>query len=847
MKYGYFKMEDEILSQKKSIWKKLLPYFMTGMLTGITLIIMLYALKIYPFGDKAYLWADADQYFGIESYFGSLLGKNDIFYSWGNVLGGNALAELAYYSFSPFNVIFILFHDHMIFAAHFVAYIKIIASALAFCYCLLSTCDEKNILIKATLSTCYAFMGYMVFYGWNTSWMDGVILLPLMYVGIRKIIQNKNIFLYVFSLAVAVISNFYIGFMLCIGSFILYVVQLLLSDGKFADNIKKSFIKYMFASLVGVGISAFLLIPTYLGLPSDRSLTIFDLFKDMSFNTTPAEILSGLFTGQSNTLKENAPLIYVGMFVLILDILFFINKKISFRKKTVYSAVILIFFISFENSFINQIWHGLSKNHCFNYRYSFLLSFVLLLIAWETCQVLKEELPPKEDLLKAVLILGVILAFVIQNASDKINILGISLDILLILIFITAFSLKNLRVRKATAAILSCGVVVSLACNGYFYLKDIRMQSCNTYGTNKAMMENATETINDDSFYRMDKSFSLGRCDTNLFDYNGVSNYASTENVENLKFLKKLGVRHKWMWAKYTTNTPLATEALLGFRYILTNRENAKGYEAIGEGDGIKYYRNQYALPVLFPVNDFENFDLDELNDFQLLNQIWASINGLQEDIFTPNTVSNTSHDGENQLTVTVENTGSLYLLIPSRSSYNSFKVTGAGREREIRYDDASEVYYIGEFDRGESLDISFAAKDGNFDLDSISCYTENKDIIYQNSQLVNQQNLSIEEKSSSHLIMSYSGKSSNIATTIPYDEGWTVYDNGKKLTIEKNWNNFLAFQLDDADEHNIELVYRPTGFGIGSKITIFSIVLLILFEILNLNTIKNRLRKKRA
>lgn len=131
--------------------------------------------------------------------------------------------------------------------------------------------------------------------------------------------------------------------------------------------------------------------------------------------------------------------------------------------------------------------------------------------------------------------------------------------------------------------------------------------------------------------------------------------------------------------------------------------------------------------------------------------------------------------------------------------------------------------------------------------MDSISCYTENKDIIYQNSQLVNQQNLSIEEKSSSHLIMSYSGKSSNIATTIPYDEGWTVYDNGKKLTIEKNWNNFLAFQLDDADEHNIELVYRPTGFGIGSKITIFSIVLLILFEILNLNTIKNRLRKKRA
>lgn len=70
-----------VLSQKKekNILRKLLPYLITGMLTAITLFIMLYALKIYPFGDKAYLWADANQYFSIESYFGSLLGKNDIF------------------------------------------------------------------------------------------------------------------------------------------------------------------------------------------------------------------------------------------------------------------------------------------------------------------------------------------------------------------------------------------------------------------------------------------------------------------------------------------------------------------------------------------------------------------------------------------------------------------------------------------------------------------------------------------------------------------------------------------------------------------------------------------------
>ena len=235
------------LSKEKRICQKLLPYCIAGIFTTITLLIMIYTLKIYPFGDKTYLWTDSDQYLGLESYCGSLLGKNDVFYSWGNALGGNALSELAYYSFSPFNVIFIIFHDHMLLAAHLVVYSKIIVSSLTFCYCQLNIYDKKNILMKALLSTSYAFMGYMIFYGWNTSWMDGVILLPIIYVGIKKIIDGKSILQYVLSLAVVVIANFYVGFMLCIASFIFYMVQLVLADGKFIEKIKRTFVKYMFA------------------------------------------------------------------------------------------------------------------------------------------------------------------------------------------------------------------------------------------------------------------------------------------------------------------------------------------------------------------------------------------------------------------------------------------------------------------------------------------------------------------------------------------------------------------------------------------------------------------------
>mgnify|MGYP004519642581 FL=1 len=829
-----------------NIWQAMVPYVMTGILTVITLVMMLYTLKIYPFGDRTYLWADGDQYLGIAGFFGSLSGKNDIFYSWGNVLGGNALVELAYYSFSPFNILYIMFQNHLMFAAHAVAYLKIVASALSFCYCLLSIYGEKDRFLKAILSVCYAFMGYMVFYGWNTSWMDGVILLPVMYVGIRKIIEGRNLLQYALALGIAVIANFYIGYMLCIGSVLFYVAQLVLSEGKFWEKVKRSFVKYAFASLAGVGTSAFLLVPTYLSLPAERKLTISEMFHEMHLTIKLPEILSGLFTGQVNSLDGNAPLIYVGVFVTVLDILFFVSKKISFRKKAVFFTLILIFCISFENSFINQIWHGMSENVCFNYRYSFMLSFLLLLIACETCEMLQNGTVTRKELFLEILILGAIFAIVVVRASDKINLFGILLDAISVLLIFALFFMRKSGKQVLSILLLCCSVVTSLVCNGYFYLKDMEMYSNKTYESTKLIMQNATEAIKDESFYRMDKSFISGRCDGNLFDYAGVTNYASTEKLENLSFLSEIGVRHTWMWAAYTPNLPVATEALLGLKYVLTDTENGKGYERVGGYEDISYLKNPYALPVLFPVDRIENYDLYEIRNFTLLNKMWRSINGLEEDVFQPCTVSGSSLDGKKNLEVTVEKAGSVYLFIPS-GFYTTIQVRGAGIERNIDYDYTSEIYYIGEFVKGDQIHISMEETMQSDDLDAIVCYTENRSAISENARLVEEQNVLTEEESSSHLIMTYSGKKHYIATTIPYDEAWKVYDNGKEVSIEKNWSNFLAFQLEDTGEHKIELIYRPIGFEKGCKLSCISIVLLILFEILNSNVLRRHMEKQKS
>lgn len=817
-----------------------ISYAFTAIFTMVTLLITVYCLNIYPFGNNAYLWSDADQYFAIEHYFGTISGVNDIFYSWGNVLGGNALSQLAYYSFSPFNIIFILFNNHMIFAAHAVAYLKILLSAIAFCFCLCYFYHDENYLMKALLSTSYAFMGYMVFYGWNISWMDGIIMLPLMLVGLYKIANNQSILLYVGSLTFALISNFYIGFMLCVMSFIFYIAITLMVNDTFGAGIKRTIFKYAFASLICGGFCAFLLIPTYLSLPSSRKLSLIDIFKGMYLNVTPAEILSGLFTGQINTSDGNAPLIYVGIFAVVLDILFFISKKVCRKKKIISAVVLLVFFISFQNSAINKIWHGLSNNAWFNYRYSFVFSFILLFMAYESYVLVCEDTFSKRDYILAGGSLLAIVLVVIQDANEKIRMVGLSYDILFAGVVI-ALLIKKYHKRKQFEAFLAVCIVFSLFCNSILYLKNRGMQSISAYDQNKEIMEDAFQVINDSSFYRMDKSFSHGRCDGNLFNYRGVSNYASTENVENENFIKRLGVQHTWMRAEYNTNLPIATESLLGLKYILTNAINGKGYESLGHYNDITYYKNQYTLPIIFGGTNIDNFSLENMSDFDILNAIWKSISELDENVFDENIVTDHSVNNQKILNVSVKKSGSVYLYVPY-GEYTTLTIYGMPEDKVISYNSEQEIYYVGELNAGDSLKISIETSDENYNPGNIVCCTENQEIIKKISELVNQQDISIQEISSSHLAVEYTGQDKVMVTTIPFDEGWKIYDNGEEVATEKNWNNFVAFRLDGKEEHHIELIYRPIGYSFGAKMGIASGLLLLLYEIVEFK--KSRQKK---
>lgn len=785
-----------------------------------------FLLNVYPFGKNSFLWLDSDQYIAADTYFSSLLGKNNIFYSWGNVLGGNALPLLAYYCFSPLSLIFFLFKNNIVLGSQLLLLIKIELCALTFCYCLRYIASSKKIsIIRIILSISYAYMGYVVFYAWNISWLDGVFLLPILYVSLDKFLKGGKPYLYVFSLAIAIISNFYIGYMLGIASGLFYLKYVFLNSDDLINTLKNTFMKYILFTFIGVGISCFLLIPAFLGLPKTRSLSIIEVFKNMSMNCKPSEILSGLFSGQINSLDTNLPLIYCGIIPVLLVVVYFLNKKIYIKEKIVEGLMLGTLFLSFSNSFINIIWHGFSQNVSFNYRYSFIFSFIFLVVAYKGYNSI--ESLGKDDKLNIlvksfiVVVLGII--FVLENAYGKNNYMLMMFDIACLLFVVVLFCYKNLKINgQAFLIFISVG---SIIINNYALINTYIQDDFTSYKNQTVQMNKIKNIINDDGFYRMDKDYIVSRCDNLLFDYKGLTNYASTENVDNLNTVKRLGGRQIWMWGQYTSNMPQSSETLLGLKYIVTKSVNNKDYKKIGELNEEIIYLNNNALPIVFPAMSFDNNPYSEINNFEYQNNIWKSINCIDQNVFEKNNVTAISNENNIKIDVSVLNSGAIYIYIPS-NNISRFNIVRNGKAEDIRYDQYEYNFYLGEYKKGDHVSLEIELED-DIDNNSIVSYSEQKEVIKQNANIINSCDINIDEISSSHLEIKYNGSSKLMATTIPYDEGWKIYDNGIQVQIKENWNNFLSFELTEAKKHNIKLIYYPKGFKIGVVVSIANLLIL--------------------
>ena len=393
-------------------------YFLSAFLPMLIMLIVWAIIGLYPFGSRSLMSVDFGQQY--VSFFGLL--KNSVLsgdfsnlsYSFTQSLGG---PMAGYYLLSPFNLIFIITPFQFYgFAVFLIIWLRYGAIGLAFAFLLIKRykgLSSKKYLVPL-LSTAYALSGMLVAYQMNVIFYDAMIMLPIVIAYLEELLDGGSIFKYSLTLGMMLFFQFYMGYMASI--FIVlyacfYVSSKLGGKGTLKlklSNFFKPLLRAFGASVIGGGLASVILLPVLSSLLESRGGYNPGMTFSLDLMIKPLDILSKLTIGGFDSgawvMGPSLPNIYIGAFGFVGFILYFSCKKICSRKKWSAGVVTCIFFISFVNEFVNKIWHMGQMPLGFFYRFSWLFSFFMLVLAF---QALKKgiEVSKKGKVISLILLL----------------------------------------------------------------------------------------------------------------------------------------------------------------------------------------------------------------------------------------------------------------------------------------------------------------------------------------------------------------------------------------------------------------------------------------------------------
>src|SRR5699024_3404044 len=378
-------------------------------------LFFIFGLKIFPFGNGTIMTVDlGQQYIDFYQYYRDIFQGNwdQIFYSFSKATGGEMVGTWSYYLMSPY-LIFLLFFPQswLSFAVALIVLLKLATAASAFQFMLGRFYNEVT-WQSLTFSFAYAFIGYLSANQLNVMWLDGVIFLPFLIWGLEKVMRGQSGWTYVGWLALILISNYYIGYMICL-FLILFFCYRMIAHGRadlhsqdqidrlnqdlaptaqyqasYFTNFKTYFIqtlgKFAGWSLAGGGLAAFILMPTFYALSTSKgqqSSPELELTTDYPLYDIVSKFILGAFN--FDQMPEGLPNIFVGSLALIMASLYFFNKKIPWQERLAAGGLTTALLLSMNISGLNLIWHGFQYPIWYPYRFSFVFSFFLLFIGYQ--------------------------------------------------------------------------------------------------------------------------------------------------------------------------------------------------------------------------------------------------------------------------------------------------------------------------------------------------------------------------------------------------------------------------------------------------------------------------------
>ena len=402
----------------------------------IPFALMFVAFKVAgvsPFGTNQILVTDLwHQYYPfLVDFHDKLQHGGSLLWTWKSGGGTNYIALFSYYLASPLNFFSILVPESALREfLYVITCVKIGLAGFFFALFLNLTFKRKDLTITA-FGIMYALCSFIMGYYWNIIWLDTIALLPLVIAGTFALLRQGKFKLYIISLALSILANYYIGLFTC--AFVLLVsIGYIIVEYKGIKDILRQFVKMAVCSLISIMMSAVLVLPTYFALgyayasenqfPTAFAINIGSPADLSGVLDSIGRIIANSVAFTEPTSKEGLPNIYSGVIFIFLAILFLFCSKIKKRER-IYCAGLLIFFIlSFIIRQLDFIWHGFHFPNMLPYRFAFLYTFVLIYMAFRVFMNI--------DSIKLFQVIAAILGFLVylgiaagsfQNENIKIS------------------------------------------------------------------------------------------------------------------------------------------------------------------------------------------------------------------------------------------------------------------------------------------------------------------------------------------------------------------------------------------------------------------------------------------
>ncbi len=823
---------------------------------GLAIVMMIgawYIGDVGPFGGRCLIVVDGvHQYLPFFSeYQEKLQNFESLQYSFDVGMGNNFISLWSYYLSSPLNLIIMLCSKSGLpMAMNIIISVKVILAAVCFAYFLMHTGKRprKNPGI-IVFSLFYAFSSFVIGYYWNLMWLDCVFIFPIIILGMEKLMRENDSRMYILALLYSFICNYYISFMICIFLVLWFFTFHFCSVKQFF----KRGIRFAVASLVTAAMGAVVLVPAYEGIMTTASAEF--SFPEWEFYGAFVDTLrTHLFCSEvmTNQVGDSGTNLYCGLFTVLLAIIFFFVGRISLEKKIKYLLLLVLFVISFNNQLLNYIWHGFHNQYGIPNRFAFLYIFVILLMAYEVYLKRKRVTIPMVVFAYILCMLFVIYAF--YNAEivydERTYIASGVLLTIYFLVFVLYKVLPKQWKRKMGGAIVGIAIL-EMAVNGWIAFVQVGTSEAEYYYGETKTFETLIERVEeaDTQWSRSDVLQPILVDEATWHNLPSIGIFGSTVPGEMVSIMGDLGFYTGANEYLYYGATPL-TNAMFGVKYVYTREGDYINVDMdlYDSEENVSVYRNRYNLPIGYMVrSEVQTFDTLDNGPFTVQNELSGSMTGvepifssifddmgtevygtnmemtLRDDFNASYKSANGSAKGE--FIYTIPHDMDLYV---NCSGSNVYKIALLIDGNEVAFDRYhGQLFRVGEVKKGQIVAIQFVLNEGEDLSGNLYCYPMEfmEEQFLQAYNILASQAIEMTEYSDTKIEGKLTVREDGLfMTSIPYDEGWSIYANGEKVTTCRVLEGFLGAELPEGD-YTIKMVYQCPGLVKGLITTLFGIL----------------------